>query len=366
VVTANLTDQTAIALNQTFVLDSYLMFLKGFALTIGLCYQTSIPPAPSPPTCASLPFFGAPPLPAVPYIFYLKWSQTPLAGLDLIRQSLPTLSNLLYMALGSFLVQLTFINIFLYIWPFLIFFGLVLRGIYFLRKTGGLLIAIAIGALLFYPTVFGIEYLGANNPTITQPQINAQTGVSFQQSPNLLTFCGSSSYEYPINFFVLPSIQGIAQDCHCWPSWGIFGSEMGDVAAVNQPFFLGAGVVDKIANTFTGLLSGITGQPATTFGCSNGPSSCGTFDLSSLLFAWGAPSCSIGTYAPAPNGGIGQSSGTDGGEGTIVGVTQAYGLIGVTAYFLPIINILITLAAIRGLSGLLGGDVNIAGLSRFV
>jgi hypothetical protein len=54
------------------------------------------------------------------------------------------------------------------------------------------------------------------------------------------------------------------------------------------------------------------------------------------------------------------------GQQTLFDLTQAYGTIGVTAYFLPILNILLTVSFVIGLSGLLGGDTSLAGLSRLV
>jgi hypothetical protein len=45
---------------------------------------------------------------------------------------------------------------------------------------------------------------------------------------------------------------------------------------------------------------------------------------------------------------------------------NAYGIIGVTSYFLPIINLIMTLSAIIGMSGLMGGNTSLEGLSRFV
>ena len=45
---------------------------------------------------------------------------------------------------------------------------------------------------------------------------------------------------------------------------------------------------------------------------------------------------------------------------------RIYGVDGIAAYFLPLINILVVLTGIIGLSGVLGGDTALAGLSRLV
>ena len=47
-------------------------------------------------------------------------------------------------------------------------------------------------------------------------------------------------------------------------------------------------------------------------------------------------------------------------------IMNAYGIIGIPAYWLPIMNLVITLSGIIGLSGLLGGDTSMAGLGNLV
>ena len=51
---------------------------------------------------------------------------------------------------------------------------------------------------------------------------------------------------------------------------------------------------------------------------------------------------------------------------TTMEMLNAYGIIGVASYFLPLLNLIITLSAIVGMSGLLGGNTSLEGLSRFV
>lgn len=45
---------------------------------------------------------------------------------------------------------------------------------------------------------------------------------------------------------------------------------------------------------------------------------------------------------------------------------QVYGLLSVTTWFLPIINLIIVIVAVQGLSSLFGGDTSFAGLGRFI
>ena len=55
-----------------------------------------------------------------------------------------------------------------------------------------------------------------------------------------------------------------------------------------------------------------------------------------------------------------------GAVATTMEMLNAYGIMGVTSYFLPIINLVMTLSAIIGMSGLLGGVRRSKGLSRFI
>jgi len=50
----------------------------------------------------------------------------------------------------------------------------------------------------------------------------------------------------------------------------------------------------------------------------------------------------------------------------IFNFADLYGIIGVTGYILPVINILILFSAIKGISQLMGGDTNLLGLGRLV
>jgi hypothetical protein len=61
------------------------------------------------------------------------------------------------------------------------------------------------------------------------------------------------------------------------------------------------------------------------------------------------------SYCPVP-----------GALATNLEMMNAYGIVGVTSYFIPIINLIMTLSAIIGLSGLMGGNTSLEGLSRFV
>ena len=340
VIIANDLNQTATNLNQTFVQEAYLSFLSTLNPTITACFQLPDAAACYPPADGLA-------------IVEIQASFQPLAGLDMIIKSLAAFSTLLYTVLLSFVVQLLFINLLLYAWPLILFIGLVFRATPFTRRLGGLLIAISLGAVAIFPTAFALEYITANSSVAPAQQYS---------------FCGSSIYTYNLNFFQAPSIQGIGTDCGCWPKFGLFFSEasafleLGPGAIV---FWLGS-----IVNVIWGVIQGIwqtilhfsIGPLESAITTAFNPTTLAIYNpdtFASDLGSWGfgflgtQPTCYIG-------------SPTNGAEGELFGIMQAYGIIGVSSYFLPILNILITLAAIRGISGLLGGDVNMAGLSRLI
>jgi hypothetical protein len=56
----------------------------------------------------------------------------------------------------------------------------------------------------------------------------------------------------------------------------------------------------------------------------------------------------------------------NGALATFFALLNSYGLIGVISYFIPIINLIIMLTALIGLSGLFGGDTELAGLAKLI
>jgi hypothetical protein len=156
---------------------------------------------------------------------------------------------------------------------------------------------------------------------------------------------------YVINFFVTPNMQQIAEANNCWPKVSTAGS----VVALLNPATAGFG-----ASTLLGV------------GASSPLATAETADIFYLLNPLTNVGSAIGQLVSA---GVTLSSGTfflpaycpsQGALATNLEMLNAYGIIGVTSYFLPIINLIITLSAIIGMSGLMGGDTTLEGLSRFV
>jgi hypothetical protein len=337
--TANLTDQTANNLNAAYTYDAYIGFLSQLKPVIALCFG-----APEPAVQCLIPG-GA----LRGEYFRMALTYAPYAGYSLLYTGIGVVGTLLNLSFESYIAQLLIISILLYIWPYLMFGGIVLRSTFFTRRIGGLLIAIAIGAVIIFPTIFLIEYTtlanGLPGITATTPY-NATYGFN-ASSPNngitpIPTYTNGTPGNYLLNFYVPPSLQQIAEANGCWPRVSAAGSVVliaGGLATLPGETTLGGAEMDDIAyllNPIANLGSGI-GQLVSA----GATLSAGTFFLPA--------------YCPL-----------QGALSTNLEMLNAYGIIGVTSYFLPLLNLIITLSAIIGLSGLMGGNTTLEGLSRFV
>ena len=335
VIIANLTNQTVANLNSTYTVDAFLGFLSSLKPTVTVCLST--PPAALP---CFIPGFSS------AYIA-ITATYSPYAGYNMLYSSLSSLGTLLTAATESYIAQIMVIWIILFIWPYLLFGGIVLRSTFFTRKIGGLLIAIALGAIIVFPTVYAIEYLTLGNgmPNIGVPSsvtalpenaiygFNDITNIpqntisgNFLIPSGVSTLLGTNfmapntvSGNYTLNFFVTPNLKKVAYSNSCWPGT-IRNSEFWDGLYLMLPGASLSGI-GQIASTV------ISGYP--------------TFWL---------------PYVCSPSNGLNM----------VLEMVDSFGIIGVTAYFLPIINLIITLTSIIGMSGLMGGDTRLEGLSRFV
>ncbi|MGC8694643.1 MAG: hypothetical protein ACP5RI_03455 [Candidatus Micrarchaeia archaeon] len=290
VVTSSLTEQVAENFNMSFYLDGWLGFLSTMTNIWGVCGGER-----------GTATFGAGCFDEEVSAGVL-YQNTPYAGIDLIYKALGTISILLMTELAVFITQLIFENIFLYIWPYLLFLGIIFRATLFTRRLGGLLIAIAVGAILFYPVIFMTEYFTISNVESIAPQT--------------ISFC-NGNYNYNVNFYQMPSIGAVATACYCYPTRGLFGEEI-------------YAITGSLASQ--GIATGGTFVPFSDFSC---------------VYSNKGGAVSIT-------------------ESTLFNLMPVYGLLGVIGYFVPIINILIVVSGITGLSGVLGGDTDLAGLSKLI
>ncbi len=328
IVIANLTNQTAMQLNDAFLVDSWLGFLSTMKPTVNICIAAG---EPVPIQCI---------VPVAPPDLTIQFSITPFAGLKMVYDGFGALGTLMITAVESFMAQLTITAIFLYAWPFLLFGGIILRAVFLTRRLGGLLIAFAIGGILFYPAIFSIEYIAMGSGLASLMGYNSQqSGAPYTFAQNStpaaygfndiftssLTFIPASAdpsneTPYLTNFYVLPRISNVAQHDSCWPYQG----KLTDAETAVIAYFL---------------------IPGTQV----------------IAIIRGASPNSIPSFLDAPI-----DCNRDQSLNLLYDLMRVYGVDGIAAYFLPIINVLVVLTGIIGLSGVLGGDTSLAGLSRLV
>lgn len=302
VIIANLTNQTVTNLNDFFYVDNFIMFLATFTPSISACLGAL-------DTCAA----------------QAGVSFTPYAGIDSMKRNFKNMGSILTMATESFIAQLILSSMFLYIWPYLLFIGLVLRATFFTRKIGGLFIALAIGGILFFPIMFSAEYLALGNGVpLTQAQLNAYGYNSVNaQTLQLPAGCtgGTTSKpscgSYNLNFYTLPSFKEIAIQNQCWTPHYILDEGLDVGGWLVAPI----GFLVNLVNHF------LTGAPVGLF-----PIVCSTTNLAVMILQ----------------------------------MWQAVAITGIITWIIPILNIMIVLSGVRGISGLMGGDTTLAGLSRLI
>jgi hypothetical protein len=328
---------------------------------------------------------------------YVGLSFAPYAGLEVSFKNMVAIGSLLNGAYIVSVAQMILVVLFIFVWPYLLFIGLVLRSNPFTRKIGGLLIAAAIGMVLFYPLTYALEYLNLSSSSQPQagsasygynyvtsipgrdavvcpgegtslatspPQANPPTCASGDEPacssdmpytpicvdsltneqvssdsvscppvplppdvsgpPNPLS-APAPTCNYTVNFYVQPSIQDIAMHYNCWPvslsggSESLIAAEFIDIGLVMVPFY---SAISAIASGIE-VPSSVPSLPG--FTCTES----GAVHIPEMIL-------------------------------------QAYGIIGVSAYLLPLLNLFISLSAILGVSGLLGGDTSLAGLSKLL
>ncbi len=357
IILANITNQTGHNLNNLFILDSFIGYLSTVTPTMSWCI-----PAPedlfdpiatvldcSAATSLSSGFGGIAAIATLP-VLYIRFAFTPYAGYDIVYKELGTIGILITTAFDSFIAQLLFVIISLYAWPWLIFSGFVLRSTIFTRKIGGLLIAIGLGMVLIFPAVFSLEYLGLGNGignlistspsscisnpsasgcvagiygfnTIETKQITFIPGYP-SNKPETYSAKKPVQYPYDLNFFIEPQLNKIAYYYQCWPTNNniILGESL-DTIELLVPFSSGVQLFASGASIIPTFFPKLEIDP-----------NCSPHALLRVFFKY----------------------------------LESYGIIGITAFFLPIINLFIVISAIIGLSGLFGGDTSLAGLSKLI
>ncbi|HUY70215.1 MAG TPA: hypothetical protein VMV00_01445 [Candidatus Baltobacteraceae bacterium] len=315
VIIANVTNQTIGNLDSTFVYDSFIGFFSQLTPTVTFCV----------PSEEGFNNACVNPIRSQPAAGTVTYSAQPQEGFDLLFTNMITYGTLLGGATEALLGQLMMSVLFLYIWPTLLFAGIILRAVFYTRKIGGLLIAISIGFVMFFPAVYAFEYLAMGNgvPASTSQVygFSPDTGIPNNAIPTV-------NQNYQLNFFVQPNMRRVFLHEGCWPT--ILGAPVPpaeayiyDTASLSEPQVTVLSLLE-VSSLGTGTLAVpfITSMPAT---CSE--------------------ASGLNAFFP---------------------IIQSYGITGITAFLLPIINLFIMLTGVLGLSGQLGGDTSLAGLTKLV
>lgn len=314
VITANLTSQMAQNLEGFYQYEDMIGFLT--TLTSVTTYCEAVEATPLTAWLCIIPFN--------PRLTSISLSYTPYAGYAMLRSITKPIEVEAYTAFDVYIIEMLIILTFLFAWPYLLAAGIILKSSIYTRRVGGTLIAIVIAALIIFPIIFLMEYASLNGGGANLIPIGASSssipifsmpGETLTTPPQQIVYNSND-----INFYVFPNVSNIINYYGCWPIGGnIYAEELKDSAFFAIPAL---GAFDFIF----GFIGGIVGQlPAM-------PTSCTPDNALALVFH----------------------------------LTDLYGIIGVTGYILPVLNILILISAIKGLSSLLGGDTNLAGLGNLV
>ncbi len=304
VITANLTTQALENLNSLYVVENYLGFLSRFSPYFTICL-----PAGDLAACT---------LPWVPVPFDVKISYVPLAGYDMIKQVTKPLESVAYITFESFVLQLVMIIIVLYAWPYLLAAGIILRSTCLTRKVGGLLMAIAIIAFGVFPLIYLIEYAALSGGAAASSPIGASN------LPVLVineTTLGGQKIVYgsnTLNFYVFPRVDWVANNYNCWQP-NILSAEVGFAWPYLTPYTLYEIFAQVLSFAFASSIPSVN-------------TACTPSEVTKMI----------------PN------------------IINVYGVMDVTGFIIPVLNILIALAALKGLSQLFGGDTNLLGIGNLV
>jgi hypothetical protein len=386
-VLANLTNQTASNINAVFMLDSYTYLLNKLTPQTMVCL-------PGPICSEHNPLAGGA---QDDLEFFLVLKSSPFAGYTLFRGAglgpIAVQSTLiLYMSL----LQMIAIIFFMYAWPYVLAAGIILRASFFTRRIGGLVIAITIAFFLIYPMLFLIEYAALSNTRSSPIGTNAIPALSLnglEIAPTQEQICPASGSCYVDCQFVNECNGGIApllaqkenlQYKYVYePTCGVNPSTFQKInslppdtsVCVPQAYSSYKPTYNKVVSYDTNSIDFYVFPRAdwvmNYYSCWTGDMI--TTDLKTagiylvpgvglyyqLIGTFGSSSISPVTVPSIP---CTQTGIID----TVLAFQQIYGIMSVVGVILPVINILVTIACISGLSGLLGGDTNIFGISRLL
>ncbi len=376
VIIANMTNQSVYELNALYNLDSLIFFLRNLNPDVGFC---------APATCVD---------PAAPSGVNLQLSYKPYQGYVFQRAIMPSIVTQGTLTLYMETLELVVIIMLLIFWPYMLGIGIVLRTIPFTRRAGGFIIAATIVGVIILPTVFLLEYSALNNlqsqPFVGASQIPGIALCGFSpvpsSTPNNVLWCYTTANTLQTSY-IYKGTQPARYPATIPACTGALSASNGEYPSGENPYSNIPSCFAKRDVSFysypdaVGIISLYTCYP-------NDPT--GTiipteFDIISSALVQSALLPVTGLLALISNSGnlqanplvdffLGQSVGGSclskvgphNVAAALTSLVNMYGLITVSAFIIPILNFLILLSAMTGISSLIGGETTIIGLSRFI
>lgn len=148
IILANQTNQMLNNYNALYQFEGWLGFAESFTSVTDLCYPFSCVYPVGPPGTR---------------ILDQQTTYKPLAGYDAVQKASQAIEVQAALTFYVNFMQLVFLVLVMYLWPWVLAAGVILRTFVFTRRAGGVLIAICLAFLLIYPTVFTFEYSAFQN-----------------------------------------------------------------------------------------------------------------------------------------------------------------------------------------------------------
>ncbi len=357
VLMANVTSQAADNLNALNVLENYFTTIQQITPTESVCLSVA-------QACALNP---------AAFIERYNYSYMPFWFFSKIRSGTLFVGTEAQMTVYMGLLQMIIIIIMLFGWPYFLAAGFILRASMFTRKAGGLMIAVVIVGLLLYPMLNIFEYaaltnannpisaIGANSMQLTYNSLQLMgkapcSGAGLKQckciqNPTMLdengqvidTESGSTQYSIcysnnnpnityatnTLNMYVYPKLSYVLNYDGCWPP----GSSVfeGEALIAGSYIVPGLGLLLAVKDAI-GAFATFVPEPTINVGGYNIGFAC---NPSALLK-------------------------------TLMDISNFYGMVFTSSVLVYVLNILMLLSAVKGISTLVGGDTSLLGLGRLL
>ena len=369
VVIANMTNESIGELNSLYNFESLIFFLRNLNPFIGECF---------PATCVD---------PLAPTVENLQLMYKPYGGYVLHRTIMPMIVTQAILSNYMMILELIIVLMLLLFWPYLLGAGILLRTVPFTRRAGGLIIAATVVGVLILPTLFLIEYSALSNlhnqPFIGSSQIPGMAlcgfGATGQSNGANILYCYTSATQLKTSYIykgVQPSgFKPTMNACLSMPT-----SSMGNPFNKQPPCYV---MMNLSLYAFPNAANLISFYSCYPNGSSILPTEMtiltATLVSNALLPVTALLSLFVNNFSIGSNGLI--DFFFSGPTGNVTCISQVaphnivaaitslinmYGIIAVAGFILPILNALIMLSAMTGLSSLIGGETTIIGLSRFL